>query len=239
MRQRNVAGHEHLDAVVYVVPVDAAEGGVPFCGRQLIHAEDQVLVALFGAVAGEVLDAGDHVAVGAGAVAFDVGAGILDHGVGVGAVGASVDDGVAPVEQNIHAGIEVDIDAQRARFPGRHVAGVVGHSGVAGCLALGAGGDVGAVGTRAVAAGIAVGRDKQRNFRVGLQAVEQILAFLRRSTLPAGAADVILLQDLRVGQLIAAEHIFPKKEQVGEELTALLFGGHPGQCFFDPFDLFC
>jgi len=232
-----VTGHEHLDAVVDVVPVDPPERRIPFRGRELVHAQHQVLVALLGAIAGEVLDAGNHFALSAGAISFDIGAGVFDRIVGIGAIGACVDDGVAPVEEDIHTGIEVDVDPQRAGFPCRDVPGVVGDLGVAGGLGLRAGGDVGAVCAGAVAAGIAVGCDEQGDLRGCLQGVQQILTGLCLAALPTRAADVVLFEDLLVGQRVAAEAVNAKPEQAGEQLAALFFRRHGCQGVFDPLDL--
>ena len=58
--QRDVTGHDHLDAVVDVVAEDSPEGVVPLFGREFVDPQDEVLVALLGAVAGQVLDTPDR-----------------------------------------------------------------------------------------------------------------------------------------------------------------------------------
>jgi len=216
VRQRDVTRHDHLDAVVNVVAVDTAEGGIPLGGGELVYAQHKVLVAFLGAVARKMLDACDHVAGSAGTVALDVRAGVLDDVIGVRAVGAGVDDGVAPVEQDIDARVEVDVDAECAGFPGRHIACVICHLRVARGLGLRAGRDVGAVGAGAVATRIAVRGDQQRDLGVRLQAVEQLLDSRRFAAMKARAADVVLLEDLRVSELVAAEHVLAEEKQVGE-----------------------
>ena len=234
VRQRDVAGHDHLDAVGDVRPVDLAEAGLPLLGLQVVDAEHQVLVALLDPVPGPVLDAAEDAGL---ALALDERDRVLDDVGGVGAVGAGVDDGVAPVEQDVDAGVEVEVGADGPHLPPGHVAGVVGDLGRPGRLGLGAGGDVGAVAHRAVAAGVAVGCDQQRDPGRGLQPVEQALHLLRRAAVVAGDADVELLDDLLSGVRIAGEAVGAEEEQVGEQLADLLVQRHRGQGVLHPGEL--
>ena len=193
-----------------------------------------MLIAFLGAVTRPVLDAGDDARL---TLALHKRDRVLDHVVGVGAISPGIDDGVSPVEQNIYARVEVNGCANSAHFAARNIASIERHlRGTAG-LGLRARCNVSAVLHGAVAARVAVGGNQKRNLGGFLQTIQQFLNLLGGAAVIAGDADVVTLQDLLGGVIVAGEGIGSEMEEIGEKLTNLLIERHRSQSILHPFNL--
>ena len=186
-RQRalaDVAHHDRLDPVVNEAAVHLAEALLPILHAQIVAADHQMLVPLFGAVAGEMLGRAGHGKAGI-MNAAEIGAAHGQHGVRILSEGTGVDDGVAPVLIDIADGVKEPVGADAARLPGADKADVIGRARVAARRSLNRRGNIGPVGYALRAAGVAVGRNQQRDPAVLLIKAILFVGFLGCLPLPA------------------------------------------------------
>ena len=152
-----------------------------------------MLVPLLPAVAGEVLEAGDHVVF---VEAPDKALAAADDLVHIPAVGPGVDQAVAPVQQQVADGAEGPVVAGGVNLGGSGGSDMVGNLGIIGGAGLSAGGNEGAAPQVAVGAGLCITGDEVGHLGSGLQLPENVLCFFQRelSAPEAHAGDGILGQ---------------------------------------------